>query len=51
MQLAAMYEFPREFRKVHQALVRFLGDKRLAQRAGELTGYDPSTAGQIRFSA
>lgn len=24
MQLAGMYEFPREFRKVHQALVRFL---------------------------
>jgi type VI secretion system protein ImpL len=24
MQLAAMYEFPREFRKIHQALVRFL---------------------------
>jgi type VI secretion system protein ImpL len=24
MQLAGMYEFPREFRKIHQALVRFL---------------------------
>jgi type VI secretion system protein ImpL len=24
MQLAAMYEFPREFRKIHQSMVRFL---------------------------
>ncbi|MDE2377740.1 helix-turn-helix transcriptional regulator [Bradyrhizobium sp.] len=34
-----------------QALVRFLSEKRLRQRAEELTGYDPSPAGQIRFSA
>jgi putative molybdopterin biosynthesis protein len=39
------------FRPAMQALVRFLGDKRLAQRAGELTGYDLSPAGQIRFAA
>jgi excisionase family DNA binding protein len=39
------------FRPAMQALVRFLGDKRLAQRAGELSGYDPAPAGQIRFAA
>jgi excisionase family DNA binding protein len=39
------------FRPAMQALVRFLGDGRLSQRAEELTGYDPSTAGQIRFAA
>ena len=39
------------FRPAMQTLVRFLGDRRLAQRAGELGGYDSSTAGQIRFAA
>lgn len=38
------------FRPAMQALIRFLGDKRLRRRAEELTGYDPSPAGQIRFS-
>lgn len=39
------------FRPPMQALIRFLADKRLRQRAEELTGYDASPAGQIRFSA
>jgi putative molybdopterin biosynthesis protein len=39
------------FRPSIQALVAFLRDKRLAQRAAELTGYDPAPAGQIRFAA
>ncbi|OAF15525.1 DNA-binding protein [Bradyrhizobium centrolobii] len=39
------------FRPAMQALVRFLGEQRLRQRAEELTGYDPSPAGQIRFAA
>ena len=34
-----------------QALVGFLRDGRVKQRATELTGYDPSPAGQIRFAA
>ena len=34
-----------------QALIRFLADKRTQQRAAELTGYDTSPAGQIRFAA
>jgi hypothetical protein len=34
-----------------QALVRFLGDTRLAQHASRLTGYDVAPAGQIRFAA
>src|SRR5437660_1042861 len=34
-----------------QALIRFLSERRLRQRAEELTGYDPSPAGQIRFAA
>jgi putative molybdopterin biosynthesis protein len=34
-----------------QALIGFLRDDRLKQRAAELTGYDPSPAGQIRFAA
>ena len=34
-----------------QALVGFLRDKRLTQRAAELTGYDTAPAGQIRFAA
>jgi putative molybdopterin biosynthesis protein len=39
------------FRPAMQALIRFLGNQRLAQRASELTGYDLSPAGQIRFAA
>jgi putative molybdopterin biosynthesis protein len=39
------------FRPSMQALIGFLGQKRLKQRAAELTGYDPAPAGKIRFSA
>ena len=39
------------FRPAMQVLIRFLSEKRLLQRAEELTGYDPSPAGQIRFAA
>ncbi|WP_061027731.1 helix-turn-helix transcriptional regulator [Bradyrhizobium sp. CCH5-F6] len=39
------------FRPAMQSLLRFLNERRLRQRAEELTGYDPSPAGQIRFSA
>lgn len=39
------------FRPAMQALIRFLGERRLRQRAEELTGYDPSPAGQIRFAS
>ncbi|TQF33391.1 helix-turn-helix transcriptional regulator [Bradyrhizobium sp. UNPA324] len=39
------------FRPAMQALLRFLSERRLRQRAEELTGYDPSPAGQIRFAA
>jgi excisionase family DNA binding protein len=39
------------FRPPMQALIRFLSEKKLRQRAEELTGYDPSPAGQIRFAA
>lgn len=39
------------FRPPMQALIRFLTDKRLRQRAEELTGYDASPAGQISFAA
>jgi len=39
------------FRPALQALVGFLRDKRLQQRATELTGYDTAPAGQIRFAA
>jgi excisionase family DNA binding protein len=39
------------FRPQMQALIGFLGDKRLQQRAAELTGYDAAPAGQIRFAA
>ncbi|MCS3898975.1 helix-turn-helix transcriptional regulator [Bradyrhizobium japonicum] len=39
------------FRPPMQALIRFLNERRLRQRAEELTGYDPSPAGQIRFAA
>ncbi|ULK95876.1 helix-turn-helix transcriptional regulator [Bradyrhizobium sp. I71] len=39
------------FRPAMQAVLRFLSEPRLRQRAEELTGYDPSPAGQIRFAA
>ncbi len=39
------------FRPSIQALIGFLGEKRLKQRAAELTGYDATPAGQIRFAA
>jgi excisionase family DNA binding protein len=39
------------FRPQMQALLGFLGQKRLKQRAAELTGYDPAPAGQIRYAA
>jgi excisionase family DNA binding protein len=39
------------FRPSMQALIGFLGEKRLKQRAGELGGYDPAPSGQIRFAA
>jgi excisionase family DNA binding protein len=39
------------FRPSMQALIGFVGHKRLKQRAAELTGYDPASAGQIRFAA
>ncbi len=39
------------FRPPIQALIGFIGDKRLKQRAAELSGYDTTPAGQIRFAA
>ncbi len=39
------------FRPQIQALINFIGQKRLKQRAAELTGYDATSAGQIRFAA
>ncbi len=39
------------FRPQMQALIGFLGEKRLQQRAAELTGYDAAPAGHIRFAA
>jgi molybdate-binding protein len=39
------------FRPSIQALIGFLGETRLKQRAAELTGYDPTPSGQIRFAA
>jgi len=39
------------FRPQVQALIGFLGDRRLKQRAAELSGYDATPAGQIRFAA
>jgi putative molybdopterin biosynthesis protein len=39
------------FRPPVQALIGFLGQRRLQQRAAELTGYDTAPAGQIRFAA
>ena len=38
------------FRPAIQALVGFLRDKRLKERAIEVTGYDTAPAGQIRFA-
>ncbi|MDB5651236.1 MAG: binding domain, excisionase family [Hyphomicrobiales bacterium] len=38
------------FRPPLQALLRLLPDGRLARRAADLTGYDVSLAGQIRFA-
>jgi putative molybdopterin biosynthesis protein len=39
------------FRPSMQVLIALFRDKRLAQRAGELTGYETAPAGQIRFAA
>jgi molybdate-binding protein len=39
------------FRPSMQALIGFLREKRLRQRAAELGGYDAAPAGQIRFAA
>jgi putative molybdopterin biosynthesis protein len=39
------------FRPQVQALIGFLGQKRLKQRAAGLTGYDLAPAGKIRFAA
>jgi excisionase family DNA binding protein len=39
------------FRPPIQALIGFIGQDRLEQRAAELSGYDPAPAGQIRFAA
>ena len=39
------------FQPSMQALIGFLGGKRLKQRAVELSGYDPAPAGLIRFAA
>jgi excisionase family DNA binding protein len=39
------------FRPQIQALIGFVGHRRLKQHAAELTGYDTSHAGQIRFAA
>jgi len=38
------------FRPPLQRLIRFFDNSRLKQRAGDLTGYDLSRAGQIRFA-
>ena len=34
-----------------QALVRFLGETRFSQRAGEMSGYDTASSGRIRYVA
>jgi putative molybdopterin biosynthesis protein len=39
------------FRPSIQALIGFIGERRLKQRAAELSGYDVAPAGQIRFAA
>jgi excisionase family DNA binding protein len=38
------------FQPAMQTLVGFLGQQQLTQRAEQLTGYDPSPAGKIRFA-
>lgn len=39
------------FRPPVQALIGFIGQKRMKQRAAELGGYDAAPSGQIRFAA
>ncbi len=39
------------FQPSMQALIGYLGEKRLKQRAVELGGYGPTPAGLIRFAA
>ena len=39
------------FRPAIQTLIGFMTERRLKQRAAELTGYDPAPSGQIRFAA
>jgi putative molybdopterin biosynthesis protein len=39
------------FRPEMQALVRFLGEARLTQRAAEMSGYDTTSSGRIRYAA
>lgn len=39
------------FRPSMQALIGFIGERRMKQRAAELGGYDPAPSGQIRFAA
>jgi excisionase family DNA binding protein len=39
------------FRPAMQALIAFLGSKRFKQRAAELSGYDTTPAGLIRYAA
>jgi hypothetical protein len=39
------------FRPSIQALIGFIGQERLKQRAAELAGYDTTPAGEIRFAA
>jgi putative molybdopterin biosynthesis protein len=39
------------FRPPIQALIGFMAERRLKQRAAELGGYDPAPSGQIRFAA
>jgi len=38
------------FRPPIQALLRFIGEDRMKQRAGDLTGYDVTPAGRVRFA-
>src|SRR5262249_10212181 len=39
------------FRSNMQALVRFLGEARLSQRAAEMSGYDTASSGRVRYAA
>jgi molybdate-binding protein len=39
------------FRSNVQALVRFLGEARLSQRAAEMSGYDTASSGRVRYAA